>query len=172
MKSKNTTYKIEKIYNQEVTSENEIIIFGDETTEVKNAVKNTENINNIKNNIVDFSTDWEDLNTYTMETFTDNIYAMHKEFRIALPDMPTKYLPFINIEIIYKCNDIYPINQMVSLFSVKKNHFFQVGNADDNIASNITLVAGFSIMSSNLGFEPFSMQAKILVKLFNPETYL
>jgi len=180
MKVDNTKSKIRKIYNQEISNENKIDIIDRDTTTLENSIKNVDYPINIKNKIRDFSTDWIDLDAYTIERWNTNTYAMHKEFRIELPDMPMKFLPFINVQPIYRCGDnyklIWDVDGVPFILQTRKNHFFQVGSIDNNIAKNIKLIMGFSIVHdysefTALGqaYNPFTIQVKFLVKISNPE---
>jgi len=171
MKAKNTTSKISKIYNQEITTEDNINKFNIDSTIKKKSVLNTEYVFNLNNKIHDFSTEWMDLDTYIIETMppgtggdSPNIYFMHQEFRITLVDIPIKYLPFININIMYKYEDLEFYS--LEIKNVRKSYFFQVSDIVNDIAKNVELVVGVGID----GYYPVS--AKVLIKILNSEFYL
>lgn len=184
MKAENTKSKIRKIYNQETSNEQTISNLEGEITNTTNSVKNTEYVNNFKNKIHDLSTDWLDMDIFSAEQWVENTYetAMYKEIRINLPDTPIKFLPFIDVQTLYKSPD-----WVSSLFFIstedfyinardnrlRKGYFFEVRKIENNIAKNVTLIIGVSVVKTQyVHYEIFPIQIKVLISLSNMESYL
>jgi len=184
MKAENTKSKIRKIYNQETSNEQTIDNLDGNITNTTKLVKNTEYVNNLKKKIRDYSTDWLDMDIFSTEDWTENTYetTMYKEIRMDLPDMPIKFLPFIDVQILYKSPDWVSTLFFIAtsgLFQnakndrLRKGYFFEVKQIENNIAKNITLVIGISIIrTQDVEYKVFPMQVKALISLSNMEFYL
>ncbi|MFH0805986.1 MAG: hypothetical protein V1901_03875 [Patescibacteria group bacterium] len=164
MKAKNTQSKIVKIYNQEVITEDKINKFITDSITKKKSVININYVNNLKNKIYDFSTEWIDLDIHIVDMFPAtefNLKYMHKEIRINLSDIPIKQLPFINIKILYKYDDLE--DDSLETKNVHESYFFQVSDVIAGIAKNVELIIGIGID------DYYPLQAKVLITIFNPE---
>ena len=94
------------------------------------------------------------------------------EWRISIPNMPIKFIPFINVAIYHNYVDGQDINIDANLIfgQYRYGHIFQVSDIVDNVAKNVVLIAGVSV--GTVGWSVISQQFKLKVTLSNPEQFI
>ena len=169
MKYENSKHKIITIYNNEVINDDKIAKVEKDLHITKVKLNNLNLVGNIKRNIYDiYSSDWEDMEIFSVEGGDGNIYGTYKEWRIELPNIPIKYFPFINVKILYEFN---PTDNFDMREDIKQAYFFQIDDIDAGVVKKPVLIAGINFLNeSSAVFSQFKV--KLLVTISNPETYL
>lgn len=166
MKYENSHKKLEQINNQDRINQNDLQDINRETSNLRITIDNLQNINNMNKNYYLYETEWVTPNTYEINQFeVDNfLHNYYYEWRINLPDMPVSYLPFINVEMIYKLNEVGDTS--LTLENFHRSNFFQIQEIDTNdIVKGIILVAGLSFTNITTYFP---LQVKLIITIQNP----
>jgi len=151
-KRENSRHKINTVWvrNDQTTSDLQ-------TEEVKHPIiENSIEFNSVTHfNIINsFDTDWEVL--YYNETNE----VLYKEWRISLSKIPKKLVPFIRIGITYK--------SLETVGSPKTHYLYKLIDTDSRDNMTLEFMVGMLISGQST---PVSVEAKIMIKIFNPEVY-
>lgn len=170
MKHENSKHKIITIYNNEVINDDKIAKVEKSLNITKIKLNNLNIVGNIKRNICDiYSSDWENMEIFSVEGQEDYIYGTYKEWRIELPNMPIKYFPFINVKILYEFN---PADKFNLEEDTVQSYFFQIDDIDGDVVKKPVLIAGINFLNESSGVVFSQFRIKLLVTISNPETYL
>lgn len=153
MKYKNTKYKINKIYNNEIDNNNSIQNVEDTRNQIITKIMNYNGCNNYKTKSYNFNTDWEQLDSVNIEGAV-NVYTLgYKSWTIELAKIPLKLIPFISFNVI--CDtEIYG----------RTNSYFEYGSIEEDIVYDMKLNIFFRTYPYNSIYK-----VRLLVCIYNPE---
>lgn len=197
MKYENTPYKLKRIWTQSRKNEYEIVRQEDKNKRIEKEVENYVDYSIVRK-ITDLSTEWEQVIFPEYVAAPERKETWRKSCRyqwdIDLKIFPTKRIPFIKYNVVYKCNDskIIPIEGYVdkeadfieadSLYLTysRTSCIFRledVRNAEGKIIegwNKVTMIVGtflHFLPYFNLN-KTYDLQAKLLIKIYNPEFHI
>jgi len=177
MKYENTKSKLKKIWTQSNINKYEITSQQETSKRIKESNKNT-HILPIKS-IIDLSTGWKVMIAPSLDYTTDTWNNRYRiQWDIELQEMPIKLIPFIRYQVVYKINgeSEFKENDLV----VRDPQVPVLFRLEDLKDSNGVAIEDFKKVTMLVGYtlKPYSysdldktydIQAKLLIKLYNPE---
>ena len=177
MKYENTKSKLRKIWTQSNTNKYEVVVQQDAIKRIKNSIYNV-NIQPIKT-VIDLSTEWDFLIAPSLDYTTDTWNNRYRiQWDIELQEMPIKLIPFIKYQVVYKIkgesefkeNDLVVRDPQVPVIFRLEDLKNSSGSVIEGI-KKVTMIVGDTLKPysySNLD-KTYDIQAKLIIKLYNPE---
>ena len=164
MKYENTKHKIKQIFEQETSNSNQIENLSDDINLTKSNVKDANRTLQTISKDYDFSTGWTNLEIGEFEREIDYDYVAHYEWIIELPNIPIKYLPYLNVNVIYANIPI-----IFDLDDINSFHIIRAERIENDICIHPKLIVGLRILNVTEGV---IFRAKVLVGIHNPEAFI
>ena len=178
MKYENTTSRLKKVWNQSNTNKYEIVNQQNAVKRVKASVYST-NMQPIKT-VIDLSTGWEFMIAPTGDNDTDAWFAEYRiQWDIDLKEMPIKLIPFIKYQVVYKITgEEGYIARGLGVFNPRVPVLFRLEDVFDSSGAviedfkKVTMMVGYMFSpftQIDVFPDPYDIQAKLIIKLYNPE---
>ncbi len=179
MKYDNTKSKLRKTWNQSNINKYEITNQQETSKRIKQTNENFHRLTS--NNIVDLSTDWDSMippsGNDTISAWGRSKYRI--QWNIDLNEMPIKLIPFIKYQVVYKINGeegyiaygLSTYNPQVPVLFRLEDIFNSSGEIIESF-KKVTMMVGYIYQSYTQHDNPetiFDVQAKLIIKLYNPE---
>lgn len=184
MKYENTRYKLKKIWTDSITNKYQITAQEDTNALIlEKEAKGFEFLGFKKE--TDFSTEWEQMTLPSLDSDTDAWYTDYRvQWNIEFEAFPVKLIPFIKYNVVYKfLGEEELINDGLVLAYPRVPCIFRVEDLEtdsDYVKENIkkvTMIVGYLIRPypwatlQSVG-KSYDIQAKLLIKIYNPEFYI
>ena len=179
MKYDNTKSKLRKIWSQSNTNKYEIINQQETNKRIKQTNENFHRLTS--KNIVDLSTDWDTMLPPSDDT-TISAWGASKyriQWDVELKEMPIKLIPFIKYQVVYKINgEEGYIEEELSTYNPQVPVLFRLEDIKNSSGAviedfkKVTMMVGYIFQSYTQHDSPppiFDIQAKLIIKLYNPE---
>jgi hypothetical protein len=164
--------RIINIQNNEDKLTEQIVIKSDKI-DLSNTKKNIFNksLNINKKNRTIFEENFTDLTYYNIPYNSTFLYVGYRTWEIKIGNVPLKFIPFINVNMIIQDNPLYAYDITQD---IHKGYVYKYSELDSTgtIANNVVLYAGFNYCANRVGFILYPLKVKLLVTLLNPEEFI
>ena len=177
MKYENTKSKLRKTWSKSLVNKYEIVNQQASIKRIKDSNKSPDR--QVSKGIIDLSTEWE-LMIAPREDNTLDAWSQYRiQWNIDLKEMPIKLIPFIKYQVVYKITgEEGYIARGLGVFNPRVPVLFRLEDVFDSSGAviedfkKVTMMVGYMFSpftQIDVFPDPYDIQAKLIIKLYNPE---